>query len=183
MKTRRAMTAECLCFGPILSLFALLYLASPFVGHAQTICPSTQGYDAVWGTKPPNCTTLEVVGSPAFIDASAWCGGDCSQVDFCIMVHDALVQLQSVSPSGGVVDARGVVTTQPPLQCASNPFPQPPNSVPSTVLLPPLKIQLHRPWILPSNTRISGQSQQTNLQVHPTDFNPDSTYGGWPGLS
>jgi len=139
--------------------------------HAQTICPSTQGYNAVWGTKSPNCTTLEVVGSQAFIDASACPSGDCSQQDFCTMVHDGLLQLESVSPTGGVVDARGVVTTQPPLQCASNPFSG--ISVPSTVLLPPLKIQMHLPWILPSNTRISGQSQQTNLQAT-SGFSADS---------
>jgi hypothetical protein len=140
--------------------------------HAQTICPSTQGYNAVWGTKSPSCTTLEVVGSDAFIDASAWCGGDCSQQDFCTMVNFALLQLQSVSPAGGVVDARGVVTTTPPLKCASNPFSG--ITVPSTVLLPPLRIQPQKPWILPSNTRISGQSQQTNLQAFPS-FVADST--------
>jgi hypothetical protein len=89
------------------------------------------------------------------------------------MVNFALLQLQSVSPAGGVVDARGVVTTQPPLQCASDPFFG--INIPSTVLLPPLKIRLHKPWILPSNTRISGQSQKTNLQAHPTQFAADGT--------
>lgn len=146
-----------------IAVFGLCWSGLSMIVNGQTICPSTQGYDAVWGTKPPNCTTLEVVGSSAFIDASAWCGGDCSHQDFCTMVNFALVQLQSVSPSGGVVDARGVVTVNPPLQCVSNPFSG--ITVPSTVLLPPLRIQLHRPWILPNNTRISGQSQQTNLQA------------------
>src|SRR5437868_5092094 len=86
---------------------------------------------AVWGTKAPNCTTLEVVGSPAFIDASAWCGGDCSQVDLCLMVHDALLQLQTLFPQGGVVDARGVTTITPPMHCADDPFSG--ITVPSTV--------------------------------------------------
>ena len=124
-------------FGSILLLLGVVILGSAAGAHATVICPSTQGFNAVWGTTT-NCTTpLQVVGSPAFIDASAWCpstGCGTAGVDFCLMVGDALQQLQTLFPQGGVVDARGVTTINPPMLCVNNPFFG--ITVPSTVLLP-----------------------------------------------
>jgi hypothetical protein len=51
---------------------------------AQTINPAPAGENAIW----QNSTTIS--GSQAFIDASAWCDGNCQGVDFCKMVNDAL---------------------------------------------------------------------------------------------
>ncbi len=56
-------------------------LFSPTLASGQ-VCASTEGYNAVYGICQQN-QQLEVVGSPAFIDASPWCGGDCDGVDFC----------------------------------------------------------------------------------------------------
>jgi hypothetical protein len=79
-------------------------LLSPTFASAQ-ICASTKGYNAVWGTCPQN-QQLEVVGTPAFIDASAWCNGDCNGVDFCKVVNQAI--LANATAAGLVVDGRGV---------------------------------------------------------------------------
>jgi hypothetical protein len=59
------------------AVWGFCWLGLSMIAHAQTICPSTQGYNAVRGTKSPNCTTLEVVGSQAIVDARAWCGTNC----------------------------------------------------------------------------------------------------------
>jgi len=54
-------------------------------------------------------------GSGAFVDAAAFCGAggssDCSgtSFDFCATLNTALTKLTTLSPAGGVVDARGVV--------------------------------------------------------------------------
>jgi len=128
-----------------------------------------EGYNGVYG----NCNNnITVVASPAFVDASAWCNGDCNQADICKFIGDAIGNLPA--GVGGVVDARGVVYSDGgPITCSGNPFPQS-NTVPVTVLLPPATIQIHKPWILPSNTRISGMGRQTILQPI-QGFSLDST--------
>ncbi len=70
----------------------------PTNAPAQTINSAPQGDNAIW----QNSTTIS--GSQAFIDASAWCNGNCQGLDFCVMVNNAL---GSLPPQGGVVDARG----------------------------------------------------------------------------
>jgi len=93
---------------------------------AQTINAAPQGDNAIWHSS----TTIS--GSQAFIDASAWCNGDCQGVDFCTMVNEALVTLPT---QGGVVDARGLVYPNDGNEtCTVNPFAG--ITVPSTVLLP-----------------------------------------------
>jgi hypothetical protein len=167
MKEKRTIRTVRLYFGAVLFLLALYCLARPTVMRAQTqICSSTEGYNAVYGTCP-STHQLEVVGSPAFLDASAWCNGNCNQADICKMIGDAMATLPS--PAGGVVDARGVVYPNGGgITCSVNPFQS--SSTPVTVLLPPGSIDIQATWVLPSNTRIVGQN--TSLVATPT-FTPD----------
>jgi hypothetical protein len=142
--------------------------------EAQNVCPYSQGYNAVWGT----CIqTLGIVGTPAFLDASAWCdsglGGSCLSDDFCAVVKAAINDLPNTT--GGVVDARGVVRSDgSAIPCASNPFPS--SSKPTTVLLPSTTIVIEAPWILPGNTRISGQGRNTILEA--SNGNPFPNFVG-----
>ena len=129
MKARIIRRADWCCQGSVLAfLFSALVCA-----QAQTIIinPAPQGDNGVW------LDSTHIKGTSAFLDATAWCPGDpanCNQVDFCQVVNSAFAGLP---PSGGVLDARGVVKSDgSPISCGSNPFSQPPNNVPATVLLP-----------------------------------------------
>jgi hypothetical protein len=95
-------------FGEALPL-ALLCLALSPAALAQIVLDSAaQGDNAVWA----NSTTIQ--GTTATIDAAAWCNGDCTNVDFCQILNQALLDIQDhglVFPQGGVVDVAG-----PPLR-------------------------------------------------------------------
>jgi hypothetical protein len=124
-----------------------------------------QGDKAVWTLNAGNPT---LAASSAWVDASAFCGSNgtnsCGSVDFCSMVSQALTQLLTVSPAGGVVDARGVLQVPAvgggSVACNSNPFSplQQTNGFPITIFLPPYTIQLDPlsgvpgtgTWTLPS---------------------------------
>jgi hypothetical protein len=104
------------------------------------------------------CTGTGIFASSAFIDASAFCstGGSCTTSDdFCSVVNTALTKLPT---AGGVVDARGVMTSTG-ISCTSTTTPMPFTGIttPSTVLLPAGKITISHNWILPDRTRIIGQ--------------------------
>jgi hypothetical protein len=142
-----------------------------------------QGDNAVYNASSACCQA-----STAFIDATAFCampGGCTTSDDFCSVVNQALKTLPS---TGGVVDARGV-NPGANNTCVNSPFTTP-NSIttPSTVLLPPGPIYIHAPWVMPNQTRISGEGRKTlviacssTLPVTPTNpcgssnFNFDST--------
>jgi hypothetical protein len=136
-----------------------------------------QGDKAVW-TVSGGIPVL--AASSTWIDASAFCGSsgtnNCNAAtDFCSVVSSALSQLVTVSPAGGVVDARGVmqVAAGGSLGCSVDPFtpietlnPNPP----ITILLPPYTIQLNATngsgsgtWTIPNNVRIVGTGFQTVL--------------------
>jgi hypothetical protein len=74
--------------------------------------------------------------------------------------------LQQLPPQGAVVDARGIVPTNGGAQtCGGNPWGSPYITItrPSTVLLPASNIQMASTWILPNNTKISGEGPNTEL--------------------
>jgi hypothetical protein len=146
-------------------------LLSPSLLRAQ-VCQSIMGYNAVWGTCLQN-QQLEVVGSPAFIDASPWCGvNGCDQQDFCLVVNEAILANASF-PNGVVVDARGVTYPLGGAEtCTVNPF----NSVtvPVTLLLPPEALSIQKTWVLPNNTRVVGTGRLSQLVATGT-FTPDSS--------
>lgn len=110
-----------------------------------------KGDNAVWltsSTKGP---------STAFIDASAFCAtaGSCTTSDdFCAVVNKAL---NTLTASGGVIDARGI-NSGGSNTCAKSPFISPSTiNTPSTVLLPTGTITISKGWILPNGTKIIGQ--------------------------
>ena len=79
-----------------LFIFGLWVLFGVAPARAQTCAPAQEGYNAVWQT----CNgQTQVVGSPAFIDASAWCNGTCNQPDICQFIDNAVAQL----PAGAVL--------------------------------------------------------------------------------
>src|SRR5580692_217722 len=142
-----------------------LACATILVGCAFAQAPrNVEGYSGVWSTT--------VTGSSAFIDASTFCGGtSCggTTTDVCSMIAQAL--LPGTLPSaGGVVDARGVVSTQnaPGVvqTCNIDPFQgiSQSNTKPITVLLPAATIVMGCTWTLPSNTRLLGEGVFTTLQ-------------------
>jgi hypothetical protein len=162
MKTNGIVTPKWFFVRIVSALLTFWLSALPTLGGAQTIDNPPMGDNAVW----LNTTTIQ--GTPAFIDASAWCGGICDHQDPCDVVHQALKALPS--STGGVVDARGVVPSTGGAQdCFNKHDPFAGITAASTVLLPPSTIQIHVPWNLPSNTRISGQGRQTVLRAS-TDF-------------
>jgi hypothetical protein len=105
MKTERTLVADRCFLGTVLLFFGFGLSGLSTMADAQ-VCTSVQGYNAVWGTCPSN-HQLEIVGSPAFIDASAFCPNspNCDGADFCHTVSQALAVLPA---NGGVIDARGV---------------------------------------------------------------------------
>lgn len=132
------------------------------------------------GDKAVYGTNSNLAASSAWVDASAFCPGggtnNCSGsgVDFCSVVSQAITELLTVSPVGGVVDARGVLQVPPPqmnayLPCASNngsPFPSSitqTNPYPITILLPSYTIELTATWTIPNNVRLVGVGFETNL--------------------
>ncbi|MGA8745667.1 MAG: hypothetical protein WB507_07370 [Solirubrobacterales bacterium] len=136
---------------------ATLMLSSVFVS-------AQQGDNAVY-------TTGNILAaSSAWIDASAFCGSSGSNTcggsgtDVCMMIKSALGNLPS---NGGVIDARGVVSTTGGAQtCSVNPFATiaQNNVVPINVLLPASTIILLSSWTLPNNTRLVGEGEFTVLE-------------------
>ena len=128
----------------VIAWFALpcLSLFSPSLVSAQ-VCQSTMGYNAVWGICPQN-QQLEMVGTPAFIDASPWCGSSgCDQQDFCLVVNSAILANEANFPKGLVVDARGVTYLLGGAEtCTGNPFDS--VTVPVTLLLPPEALSIRK---------------------------------------
>jgi hypothetical protein len=135
-----------------------LVWAFVFPSSALAQCPSgtstTCGYNAVFNSSGP-------VPSAAFIDASAFS----TSGDICTRIHAVLTN--GYPASGEVIDARGIIPTQP---CLTNPWAT--VTAPSTVLLPAGTIQLAAQWVLPNGTRIIGMgagkpgtAAVTNLQA------------------
>ena len=141
---------------------AFLFFTLPIGARAQA-----KGDNVVWAN-----STVKT-GTTAAIDAAAWCNnGDCTSVDFCTMVNDAITQ--GLPSGGGVIDARGVVRSDgKEIPCNGNPFPQS-NTVPVTLLLPSSVITVHATWVLPSNTKVIGEGRKTILQAT-SPFTPDSS--------
>jgi hypothetical protein len=159
-------------------IWRLLLLAAlstmPNLATAQV--PVISGNPANNAVYLKTTTVASIVPSTAYIDASAYYTG--TVPDICQILYNILTCSTTscatgytVYPSGGaVIDARGIITNAPPLQCSVNPFPGSSGaSVPSTILLPATSISIHTPWVLPSNTRLVGEGSffVTTLEVDP----------------
>lgn len=146
MKAVPSFTTQRLRLAIVVVVLAAL---SVTLNHAS----AQDGYNAICTTTA--CTGTGIIASSAFIDASAFCstGGSCTTSDdFCSVVNTALTKLPT---SGGVVDARGVMTSTG-ISCTST-MPFTSITTPSTVLLPAGKITISETWILPDRTRIIGE--------------------------
>ncbi len=166
--TRNAAFSLCLC-----SFVLLLTVSTRVVAQDPPPITPVEGATVVW-----NSTTK--TASKAYIDASVFFFDSTTSgyLDICKTINGILTG--SYPQSGAVVDARGIVippvgNTTPPLTCSINPFGG--VSVPSTILLPGATIVIQKPWILPSNTRLIGQSKDaTTIELDPTfGTNADST--------
>lgn len=167
MKIDRTFTLAVVLLG-VAVLGSCFYASSAMAQAPPPPCTSTKGYNAVYGTCPGH--GLEVVGSSAFLDASAWCNGNCDQADICLIIGEAISTLPAAT--GGVVDARGVVyPSGGGITCTVNPFQSSVSATPVVVLLPPGSILVKATWVLPSNTRIIGQN---TLLVATSPFTPDT---------
>ncbi|MGA8491568.1 MAG: hypothetical protein WB711_14170 [Terriglobales bacterium] len=169
-----------------LSILALLVLV-PCLVQAQ------QGDNAVWASR------TSIQGSGALVDVAAFCGSggssNCSgtSFDFCAALNTALTNLTTLSPAGGVADARGVVPAPTAISsgggsqhCNSNPFSgiAATNSVPITVLLPASVIKMNATWTLPNNVRLVGEGGYTNLEDQSSTFTGSNLITmGPPGCS
>ena len=166
--------ARLLC-GSRLMLLALI-MGVLMAGSTRTA--AQEGDKTVWAQS--GASTV-LAASTIWVDATSFCGtgggtNNCNgaSFDFCTVVSKALTQLLSVSPAGGVVDARGVLPfgagTEP---CSSDPFvPLETLSLnpPVTILLPAYNIELNPTsgagsgtWVLPNNVRLVGTGFQTVL--------------------
>ena len=158
-----------------LGSYVVLYLLATLTVCAFLLTPprvaAQTGDKAVFGTGN------SLAASSAWVDASAFCGSSGGQsctsaTDFCSVVSTAISQLlTTLSPAGGVVDARGV---QPPPvtgnigyeTCSGSPFPSSlsqTNLYPITLLLPAYTINLSITWTIPNNVRLVGVGFETNL--------------------
>jgi hypothetical protein len=130
-------------------------------GHAQTYT----GENAVC-TSASGCTST--LPSTAFIDASAFSApAGCTSGDFCCIANQALYNLSTISPAGGVVDARGVNSGGSNSCSGTTPYVVTVTgghtiTTPSTLLLPSGTITINTTWVLPDRTRIIGEGNNPN---------------------
>src|SRR5260221_674900 len=149
-------------------IVVVCWIGSPARIAAQCTGSTTCGYNAVFnssGTVTPSMT---------FVDASV---AAFAASDICTQIYNALSFAQNQSPpsTGVVIDARGI--TSNPGSCGTNstPWTQPtkPNiTIPSTVLLPPGRINISTTWILPGRTRIVGLGKTQTTIAAITGFAP-----------
>ena len=97
--------------------------------------------------------------SSAFVDATMF-ASKVSSPDFCSVLGYILNPANHVlSSTGGVIDARGLLSSAPPtsMTCAASPWAGITGPPPATILLPAGTIVIQHPgWILPPNTRLIG---------------------------
>jgi hypothetical protein len=130
---------------------------------------------AAWAQVPGNHMVYGASGpaySTAYVDASVLPGSD-----ICAQINYALVN--SVPAAGGVVDARGINSTNSKfnLNCSSgSPWGGGSNvsvNTPSTILLPSGTIQISNTWVIPNSTAIVGEgSSLTTILAQSAGVNP-----------
>ncbi len=120
--------------------------------EAQT-CPTDRlGNNAIYATCSSSTIT---VGSSAFIDAGVF-GSSGTGTDVCTRINTALTT--TYPSTGGVIDARGINSTNSSMNCSINPWSG--VTAPSTVLLPAGTITItsaSAAWVLPGQTKVIGE--------------------------
>jgi hypothetical protein len=136
-------------------IVAVLACWCSFLG-APANAQGVQGQDAVYNSS----NGIDIVGSYAFIDASMFATSPPqSSRNFCGVLNFVLqnVDQPPAYPSGAVIDARGLNSTNTSMTCSISPWLSGSSYVtaPSTILLPatggttPTPIIISTPWILP----------------------------------
>jgi hypothetical protein len=148
-------------FCGLLAVVLGLVLTAPIQAAAQS-----QGNNAVYNA------SSGVVGSSAFIDASAFANGS----DICNVLY-VIISSSSYPSTGAVIDARGLnvgnaVYSGINLTCAYSPWTSSSGSTlnPATILLPLTQIVIDRTWALPNGSRVVGKmpgfAPQASLQAN-----------------
>lgn len=152
MTTATRLAAHALLYGLLVILFGW-FLALPSQIKAQS-----QGNNAVYNT------SLNVVGSSAFIDASAFAGGT-GGADICAVLY-GIISGAGYPGTGAVIDARGFNASNAPtdangnLTCAGTPWSLNGTSTPNpaTIVLPYTQIAISQTWVLTNGSRIVGKA-------------------------
>jgi hypothetical protein len=119
-----------------------------------------------------NKAVIDSSGGPTpstiWIDASAWWDeSTTTNPDLCNILNTIIaLQISGGSTVGVVIDARGLYNsflTSPAVACTGTPFPTSASSFAMTILLPSATIPMSSTWIVPNNTRLVGEGQNTNL--------------------
>jgi hypothetical protein len=148
----KAGLASAVMFFAVVTGLACWLSAFPTIANAQgqgqnTVCTSTVG-----------CSTS--VGTYAFIDASVFATSPPpSNQNFCGVLNFVLANIDQPPhyPSGAVIDARGLNSTNTSMTCTFSPWAGITSPPPSTILLPAGTIVIQVGWVLPSNTHLFGQ--------------------------
>jgi hypothetical protein len=119
-------------------------LVSLALAWPNTLLAQSQGNSVVYNSTPA------LTYSTAYLDASAFATGQ----GFCAIVGTALGKLPS---GGGVLDARGINSSNSTMKCAgSTPWSALTSAVPALILLPAGTIQTNTSWIVPNGTKLVG---------------------------
>src|SRR6202049_1211665 len=143
-------------FFATVAVLAGWFSASPISAAAQS-----QGNNAVYyELSVPPYSALCCQGSRAFIDASMFKG---QASDICGVIY--YIFTHGYPSSGTVVDARGLNSTITSMTCAAGTTPWNNGStfvnVPSTILLPAGTIVIPTTWVLPNNTTVIGEGDDS----------------------
>ena len=173
---RKVMLVRATTFLSLTALIGLVLLCP------NTIIAQSTGNNAIYnsaGTCSPHCAP-----SPAFIDASMFIGsGSTQSPTICGAIYGILSGAFYNYPStvGAVIDARGISGTTA-LTCTSGKTPWNNGAtalnVPSNILLPAGTIFISTGWVLPSNTHLIGQGDNTSSSMTGTVIQASNAFSG-----
>jgi len=150
------------------------FFAAAVVSHAQ------QGQNGIYNSASNCCTA-----SPAFIDASMFVNSPPTK-NFCTVLNWVLNPSNLILSSvGGVIDARGLSSSNTNMTCSVSPWNGISNPPPATILLPATggspanPIIISNTWVLPANTHLVGEGDNIGLG----DINAGTTIQASSSLS
>jgi hypothetical protein len=144
-----------------IAIVACLLSALPHLANAQG--QGAQGENAVYPASGNCC-----VGSAGFIDASMFAGNP-PQHNICAILNWVLNPVNRILPAtGAIIDARGLPgLTGTSMQCTASPWSGITTPPPSVILLPAGNILIPTPWVLPNNTTVIGEGDDTYMAGTP----------------
>jgi hypothetical protein len=129
------------------------------------------GDNAVYNSSG-NCNSQsQCAASPAFFDASVFVGSVTSPTVCSVLNYVLNTSNHILTSTGAVIDARGVILAGASPTCTSA-YPSPWSGIssppPSTILLPAGVITIPSTWVLPSNTHLIGEGDNTSAAINTT---------------